>query len=200
MSPPTSRPPAGVPAPGGNAKYAAIVIVLVLGIAALFVWRSCSNKSAAAPVPAAPTLPTAAEPSNPKIDDVPPPPPIEEKPEGGVGGGPRVVYVQAGGCDGKCVGTAPPELSQALQVRGMQARRCYNQALSVDPSLRGHVVFGVRIGTGGNVCAVNVTSNDMRTPNVANCAAHILMGGVYPAPRGGCIEASVPMAFVPQGQ
>src|ERR1700690_3058897 len=199
MSSPSSRPPAVVPASGGNAKYATIAAVLVLGIGALFAWRSFANKSAAAPAPPAPPLATSAEPINPKIEDIPPPPAIEEKPEGGAGG-PRVIYVQAGGCDGKCAGTAPPELNQALQVRGMQARRCYNQALSQDPSLRGHVEIAVRIGTAGNVCSVNVTSNDMRTPNVANCAAHILMNGGYPAPHGGCVERIVPMSFVPQGQ
>jgi hypothetical protein len=199
MSPPTSRPPAGVPASGGNAKYAGIAALLVLGIGALFAWRSFSNKTAAAPVPTAPTLATPTEPTNPKLEDIPAPPPVEEKPEAGPGG-PRVIYVQAGGCDGKCVGKAPPELSQALQVRGMQARRCYNQAITQDPSLRGHVEFALRIGTAGNVCSVNVTANDMRSPSVANCAAHILMSGAYPAPRGGCVEASLPMNFVPQGQ
>ena len=95
---------------------------------------------------------------------------------------------------------AASELDVALQVRGRQARRCYNQALSQDPSLKGHVEIAVRIGTAGNVCSVNVTANDMRTPNVANCAARILMNGGYPAPRGGCVERIVPMSFVPQGQ
>jgi len=189
-----------VPAPGGNAKYALVAAFLVLAIGGMFAWRSCANKSAAAPVvPTAPSVGPSAEPTNSKLDDIPPPPVVEEKPEGG-SGGPRVVYVQAGGCDAKCVGTAPPELTQAIQVRGMQARRCYNQALSQDPSLKGHVQIALRIGTSGNVCSANVTSNDMRTPNVANCAAHILMGGSYPAPKGGCVEAAVPLSFVAQGQ
>ena len=197
MNNPSSRPPAGVPSSGGNTKYAIVAAMLVLGIGALFAWRSASQKkSSPAPIPSA----VAAKPetTNPKIEDVPPPPPIEEKPEAGPG--PRIIYVQAGGCDGACVGKAPPELSQALQVRGMQARRCYNQALSQDPSLKGHVELAVRIGTAGNVCSVNVKSNDMRTPTVANCAAHIFMNGGYPAPRGGCIDSVVPMSFVPQGQ
>ncbi len=200
MSTPSSRPPAGVPASGGSARLATVAVALVLGMGALFAWRGLARKTAAGPVPtAAPSLAASPLPTNPKLEDIPPPPPVEEKPEGGPGE-PRVIYVQAGGCDAKCVGTAPPELNQALQVRGMQARRCYNQALTQDPSLRGHVQVALRIGTAGNVCSANVTANDMRTPNVANCAAHILMGGSYPAPRGGCVEAIVPMSFVPQGQ
>ena len=199
MSSPSSRPPAGVPASGGNAKYAAVAAVFVLAIGALFMWRRVARESPAAPAPTAAPVVASAEPTNPKLEEIPPPPPVEERPEAGPGG-PSVVYVQAGGCDAKCVGAAPPELTQALQVRGMQARRCYNQALSQDPSLRGHVQIALRIGTAGNVCSANVTANDMRTPNVANCAAHILMGGSYPAPKGGCVEAVVPMSFVPQGQ
>ncbi|MDP9001139.1 MAG: AgmX/PglI C-terminal domain-containing protein [Myxococcota bacterium] len=199
MSPPSSRPPAGIPSSGANAKYAIVAVLLVLAIGALFVWRTVSSRSAAAPVPAATVLMPPAEPTNPKIEDVPPPTPIEEKPEGG--SGPRIIYVQAGGCEGKCAGTAPPELGQALQVRASQARRCYNEALGRDPSLRGHVTVAVRIGTAGNVCSVNVTSNDMGTPNVANCAANIFVkSGAFPSPHGGCVDATVPMSFVPQGQ
>jgi hypothetical protein len=198
MSPPTSRPPAGVRDSGGNVKYAIVALLLMVGIGGLFAWRRIFKASDPVPIPAPPTLARSAEPINPKLEDVPPPPPIETKPEAGAG--PRIIYVQAGGCDGKCAGIAPPELNQALQIRGMQARRCYNQELTKDPSLKGHVEIAVRIGTQGNVCSVNVTANDMHTPNVANCAAHILMNGGYPAPRGGCVERIVPMSFVAQGQ
>jgi hypothetical protein len=199
MTPQSSRPPAGIPGRGGNTKYAIVAVLMVLGVVALFVWRSLSNKPSTAVVPPAPSL-AQVEPSNPKVEDVPPPPQEEAKPEAGPAG-PRIIYVQAGGCEGRCSGTAPPELGQALQIRASQARRCYNEALGRDPSLRGHVTVAVRIGTAGNVCSVNVTSNDMGTPSVANCAANIIArSGAFPVPRGGCIDATVPMAFVPQGQ
>jgi hypothetical protein len=199
MTPPSSRPPAGIPDSGGNTKYAIVAAVLVLAIVGVFFWRSSSDRSGAAPAPVASIAAPSAEPLNPKIEDIPPPPPVEVKPEAGAG--PRIIYVQAGGCEGKCVGTATPELGQALQVRGAQARRCYNEALARDPSLRGHVTVSVRVGTVGNVCSVNVTSNDMGTPSVANCAANIFArSGSLPSPRGGCVDATVPMSFVPQGQ
>jgi hypothetical protein len=86
-----------------------------------------------------------------------------------------------------------------INVRGHQARRCYEQALSRDPSLKGHIGFEVRISPAGNVCAVNVTSNDMGSSSVANCAAKIFGAGGYPAPHGGCIVASTTLSFVPQG-
>lgn len=197
---PTSRPPSGVPASGGNAKYAIVAVLLVLGIV-LIGLRSCPSRSNApvAPIPSVSVARSAEPPSNPKLEDIPPPPPIEEKPEAGPTG-PRVIYVPAGGCEGKCSGSAPPELAQALQVRGAQARRCYNQALAQDSTLKGHVTIAVRVGPSGNVCSASVASNDMGTPAVANCAANILRANAYPSPRGGCIDTLVPLSFVPQGQ
>jgi len=134
--------------------------------------------------------------TNPKLEDIPPPAPedsAEAKPTG-----PRIVYVQAAGCEAKCRGTSPPELEQALKVRQSQARRCYNQALAQDAQLKGHVSIAVRISPSGNVCSANVASNDMGTPVVANCVANIFRNAAYPVPRGGCVEANVPIAFVPQ--
>jgi hypothetical protein len=197
MSPPSSSlPPAGVPDSGGNAKYAVIAILLVLAAGGLFAWRTLANRGSAPSAPIVTAPPPLQPPSNPKIEDVPLPPPPEEKPEAGT----RIIYVPAGGCEAKCTGTAPPELASVLQVRAAQARRCYNQALSSDSSLKGHVSIEVRIGPGGNVCSANVASNDMGSPTVANCAANIFRAsGGYPSPRGGCVVATVPLSFVAQG-
>jgi hypothetical protein len=202
MSPPLSRPPAGVPQTGGNAKYAIVAIVLLLGAGGIYWWRSMTNRDQA-PAPPPPSAIASASadpaPTNPKLDDIPPPPPPEEKPEAGAGGG-KVVYVQGGGCEGKCGGSATSELTSALQMRGAQARRCYNQALAQDSSLKGHVTIAVRIGPQGNVCSANVASTDMGGSSVGACAANIFRNAQYPAPRGGCLDANVPLNFVPQGQ
>jgi hypothetical protein len=159
-----------------------------------------SNKADGPAPPLAPSAASAA-PTNPKLDDIPLPPPPEEKPEAGPTG-PRIIYVSANaGCEGKCIGTAPPELQPALQVRGAQARRCYNQALAQDSTLKGRVQLSVRIGPTGNVCSANVAGNEMGTAAVANCAANIFrQSGGMPAPHGGCIDVTVPLSFVPQGQ
>lgn len=199
MSPPSSRPPAGVPQ-GGNAKYAIVALVMLFGIAAVVALRVCSRPPEPPPsVPVATASQPSAPPTNPKLDDIPPPPPVEEVIDAGPVA-PRMVLAPSGGCEGKCGGVAPPELEQALKVRGGQARRCYNQALSRDSSLKGHVSIAVRIGPSGNVCSANVASNDMSSPAVANCAANIFRLATYPSPRGGCVEANVPLSFVAQGQ
>jgi hypothetical protein len=204
MSPPSSRHPAGIPESGGNAKYAIVALVLVVAAGGLFAYRSCSSKAPAptATLPPLPSVSASAVATNPLLDDVPPPPPPDVVPEAGSKtANNNNVIPPGGGCTGTCSGTAPAELGQALQVRAAQARRCYNQALANDSSLRGHVSIAVRIGPGGNVCSANVAANDMGSPSVAQCAANIFRSaGSYPAPRGGCVDATVPMSFVPQGQ
>jgi hypothetical protein len=203
MSPNLSHPPAGVPQSGGNIKYALVALVLLLGVGGIFAWRSLTNRDETpAPVPTVPsTVASLAPPPNPKLDDIPPPPPAEEKPEAGAGGGHYVAAVGGGGgCDGTCSGKATAELGAALQARGNQARRCYNSALASDSSLRGHVTIAVKVGPGGNVCSAIVAGNDMGSPAVANCAANILRSASYPAPKGGCVVATVPLSFVPMGQ
>jgi hypothetical protein len=199
MNPPTSRPPS-VPE-SGNAKYVVVALLLLLSMGGIFAWRSMSNKTADAPAPVPVPSVAAAAPTNPKLDDIPLPPPPEEKPEGGPTG-PRIIYVNAmAGCEGKCVGTATPDLEGALQIRGAQAKRCYNQALASDSTLKGKVQLSVRIAPSGNVCSANVASNDMGTPNVANCAANIFKSSSgFPAPRGGCVDVSVPLNFKTPGQ
>jgi hypothetical protein len=196
-SPPSSRRPAGVPE-SGNAKYAVIAVLLLAGAGGLYAWRSASDRDQPPPVPS--TAPVASvAPSNPKIEDIPLPPPIEEKPEAGPP--PRVVYVPAGGCEPKCTGTPTDELEQALKIRGAQARRCYNTALAQDSSLKGHVTIGVKIAPNGNLCSANVLANDMGSAGVAACATNIFRANSsYPPPHGGCVEANVPLSFVPQGQ
>jgi len=201
MSPPSSRPPTGVPQSGGNAKYAIVAVVLLLGAGGLFYLRGSNKPDVTPPPPPMPsTSASTVATNNPLLDDIPPPPPPDVQPEGGK---PNVVYVPGapgGGCDGKCSQAyASAELGQALQVRANQARRCYNAALAQDPSIKGHVSIAVRVGPGGNVCSASVASNDMGSPGVANCAANMFRSGSYPAPHGGCIDANVPLSFVPLG-
>ena len=203
-SSPPSMAPAGVP--GGNGKYVLVAVLLLLGIGGLVVWKFVLPKSDPSAGLTAPTgslgAPTITAPTNPKLDDVPPPPPpVPEAgpPEAGakpVGTG--GVGVASNGCDAKCGGAAPPDLASALQSRASSARRCYNTALAQDSSLKGRVIVAVKIAPNGSVCSASVASTDM--PSVGACVAGVFRGGTFPAPRGGCVDATVPMNFVPAGQ
>src|SRR5580658_3894043 len=201
MSPQNSLPPAGMP-DKGNTKYALLALLMVGGVGGLFFWRSIQNQAAPAPLPSSSVTLPPDRPTANKLDDVPLPPPPDEVQEQPQKTAVRYVGGAApSGCDGTCKGKPSDELEQALTVRASQARRCYNQALAQDSTLKGHVTVAVRIGPTGNMCSSAVASNDMGSPLVANCAANVFRNAqTYPAPHGGCVDAKVPLSFVPQGQ
>ena len=202
MSSPSSLPPAGIPTAGGNARYIAFALFLLLGIGAIVVWKFVLNRPEPPVVTNQSPSATAASgnATDSKLDDVPPPPPpvpdagappVAVKPVAVAGGG------GGGGCDTKCTGTAPGDLSSALQTRASAARRCYNSALANDSSLKGRVIIAVKIAPSGSVCSASVASTDM--PAVAQCVAGVFRSGSFPAPHGGCVESLVPMNFVAAG-
>ena len=191
----TSLPP---PPTGGSGKYVAVIAVLAVGIIGLLSWRSCQK-----PEPVATTVPSAipsasVTPPDPHIDDVPPPP---EEPDAGPTRTPRTGTNPFAGCDKSCNGKSTGDLETALAFRAKQAHRCYDQALAQDSALKGKVQISVRIAANGNVCSAGVSSNDMGTPSVAQCVANVFRSsGHFPAPKGGCVDANVPISFVPGGR
>ena len=189
-------PPTG----GGNAKYVVVIVVLIALIGGLLIWRSTQHTQG--PVVIQMPDANAPQPPPPRVeDDVPPPPP--EAPDSGPERQTRVgTTAPAANCNApKCAGTTTPDLESALAMRARQARRCYEQALESDSTLKGHVSISVRVASNGQVCSAGVSSNDMGSPNVAQCAANkFRQTGYFPAPRGGCVDLSVPINFVPGGK
>ena len=190
-------PPTG----GGNAKYAVVAILLLGGMVGLWLWRSSSDKpqtivikapDANAPIPARTN----------EDDDVPPPPPIIDA---GPDTGTKLMSNNGGGgavCNAaKCSGAATGDLESALAFRAKQAHSCYDSALANDSSLKGKISISVRVASNGQVCSASVASNDMGSAAVAQCVANkFRQTGLFPAPKGGCIDATVPMNFVPGGK
>lgn len=186
-------PPAGT---GGNGTYIALGGVFVAGIVGLLLWKSCDK-----PQPVV-TVPTVAPPPsstfNSRVDDVPPPPPIE--PDAGPEVKPTTTVRQGDPCAVKsCSGETTPELESALAVRVKQAHRCYDSALQNDSTLQGRIQISVRIASNGNVCGTRIVSNDPSMGIVANCVV-AKMAGHFPSPKTGCVDAQIPIAFVPGGR
>ncbi len=191
------RAPAGVP-PSGNGKYI-VLVVLLLGLVGGLVWW---KKSQTPPDPIVektlfdagpPTRPTGRNPD----DDIPLPPAIEDA---GPDSGPTKVIVQKfdNQCDAKsCSGQSNAELEGQLAFRVRQARRCYNAALTQDNTLKGKLSVRVRVGANGQVCAANVTSDEIGNAALANCVASTFRGANFPTPKGGCLDVNVPVNFVP---
>jgi hypothetical protein len=193
--PPSLGSPAGVP-PSGNTKYVVIALVLLGVVGALIASRSCGSGSEQVvnQPPPADAAPVATR--NPD-DDVPLPPPVEDAAPDPKK---KVVYTVIGAqCDAKtCTGKSTAEIERALAFRASRAQRCYNTALTNDPTLKGHVTIAVRVGANGTICSANVTSNEIANPSVANCAAGQFRGQPIPAPKGGCLDVNVPINFVPR--
>jgi hypothetical protein len=94
-----------------------------------------------------------------------------------------------------------PDLETALAFRAKQAHRCYDSALTQDQTLQGHVTINVRVAGNGQVCAASVAANDLSNPSVAGCIARMFgQSGHFPAPRGGCVDANVPISLMPPAQ
>ncbi len=184
-------PPQGLPT--GNGKYIAVVLLLLLLVGVLIAWKMCGK-----PPPNVSTPDAGANDAEVMVvradDDIPPP----EKPDAGIDGGPRVqiVYVTHG-CDSKkCAGATSPDLEGALAQRARQAHRCYDNALAQDPNLKGKMSIAVRVGSNGVSCSANVASNDLPNAAVSQCVVGFFRGGMFPQPKGGCVDTVVPINFV----
>src|SRR5262249_48256481 len=104
----------------------------------------------------------------------------------------------ASGCDAKtCKGTSGTDLENALAFRAKQAHRCYDNALAQDPTLRGKVTVAVRVGANGQGCSAGLAANEMSGSNVGSCVLGFFRGTNFPAPKGGCVDVTLPINFVP---
>jgi outer membrane biosynthesis protein TonB len=186
--PPSQRPPRS-----GGGVYIAAVVVLLAAIGLLVFWKlKGSNEGAISPVVPPPTPtgpPTLAEP--------PPPPPPEEVARADAG--PRIIYVGGGPCaPAKCTGTSNNMIYSALSARAGAARPCYERALRVNSSLQGKLTVNVRIDPQGNVCSAQVVEDAIHSNEVSNCVMGMFRSAKFPPPTGGCVDAKVPMSFVPR--
>jgi hypothetical protein len=195
--PTPSMGPTGIPSSSGNGKYVVVVVALVAAIGALLAWRSCGGQpTQTAVIPKYDAAPTPHD-----DDNVPPPPPPDEPaPSASAARGPAGTFDPCAvkSCAG---GKTTDELETALGFRAKQAHRCYDQALAQDGDLKGHVTIAVRVASNGAVCAANVAANDMGSDAVAVCVANVFRASrSFPAPKGGCIDAKIPISFIPGGK
>jgi len=189
------RPPAGVP-PSGNGKFIVLALLLLGIIGGIVALKTCQKP----PEPVVIVPPDAGPPPKPSQtidDDIPPPPPVEDA---SADAGKKTTVIFTGNqCDvKKCGGSTNSEVEAALSFRAKQAHRCYDNALSQDPTLRGKVSIAVRIGSNGQACSAGVASNELSSASVANCVVNNFRGQAFPSPRGGCVDVNIPINFVPR--
>jgi hypothetical protein len=186
--------------PHASAKLWLALSVAVVGVA---IW-GLTRARPAEPAPAARPELSQAPAARAVEPAPPPPPPLESKlPSSEDRAQPKrtaskPVAVRAGSCDGACAGTASLDLQGSLRTRAGQARSCYERALAQNSSLTGSLSVNVRIGSSGEVCSVELGKDTLRDAAVSACVLQRFRTGQYPRPNGGCVDAAVPINFVPR--
>jgi outer membrane biosynthesis protein TonB len=200
VPPPSQREPAGLPPSSPNKKYAIIVLLMLIGCVAVVVLKM--RGATPPPAPVAPVSTFDAAPVSHSDDVVPPPPPSDEP--SATASAPTAGPTHGGtydACPKTCNGSASPELEQQLAFRARASHRCYDQALTQNGDLQGHLTVKVKVGTNGSVCGASIVSNDMGSDSVASCVANTFRStAAFAAPKGGCVEVQVPISFSPGGK
>ncbi len=184
-------PPSKPPQSSSGAIYIIAVIALIAAIGGLVFWkvRGANEAAMAPPPPPAFTTP-------PALLEPPPPPPIAEddlRADAGV----RAAS-NTNPCTAKCSGTGNNAMNAALSARAGSARPCYERALRVNSALQGKLMVNVRIDSQGNVCSASISDDAMHSPEVSNCVMGMFRSAKFPPPTGGCVDAKVPLSFVPR--
>ena len=195
---PESTPP--VPKSGGSGPFILAAIVMLLLMGGLIVWKMKSGGDETAKVEA--PKPTATP--EPVLDEPPPPPPppvastdSSAKPDDTKPGSKKVGSTVASGACGVCSGEPHPALQGALGGKAGQSRACYEKALSSNSTLSGRMTVSIKINAQGGVCSAQVKS-DMNNPLIENCVLQSFRAVTFPAPKGGCVDASVLLYFKPK--
>lgn len=188
----TTPPP---PKTGGSGPFIIAAVVMLLLMGGLILWKVTGKE----PKPPEPPPPVASVPATPELEEPPPPPPppIEED----AGKEPEKQIVKKGTvsggstCSAVCEGDATPQLQSALSGRAGQARGCYDRALRNNSMLEGRMTVAVKISSTGQVCSANVTKNELGDPGLTSCVLQMFRSGTFPQPKGGCVDAAVPLNF-----
>jgi hypothetical protein len=200
----TSQPPASQSTPpppkSSSTPFVVAVVAMLLLMGGLLFWKLSGSKQAGPAATVTPPPSVAAAP--PLLEEPPPPPPPPEPsvPDAGTEpskGTKKVASTGGGGaCPAECTGTEAPQFRSQLAALAGRARGCYQRALLQNSELKGKVM--VTVGTGGQVCSANVTSNQTGDPGLSTCVAQVFRSSTYAAPKNGCVIGEVPMNFVPK--
>lgn len=184
------------PPVNNNGKYVVLILGFGAALAALFAFKTCGSHPSSNPQPVAAPSTSAAPSSTLQVDDIPLVPEIVDAASPSTTGKPTTA---GNPCEVKsCNGQTTSELESALAFRAKQAHRCYDSALAQDSTLQGKIEIQLRVASNGTVCSAAVASNTMSSSNVATCVENSFRAaGHFPPPKGGCVDAKVPISFIP---
>lgn len=188
-----------IPKSGGSGPFILAAIVMLLLMGGLIYWKMQSGGSNDT---AKIDTPKPVQTAEPVLDEAPPPPPpvasadSSAKPDDTKPGAKKVASTGGGLC-GVCTGEPNPSLQSALSAKAGQSRGCYEKALSHNSTLAGRMTISIKINQMGQVCSAQVKS-ELNDPLVENCVLQNFRAAALPAPKGGCVDAAVPLYFKPK--
>jgi hypothetical protein len=93
-------------------------------------------------------------------------------------------------------GRLPPEVIQRIVRQNYgRFRFCYEQGLAKNPNLEGRVVVRFVIGRDGAVSSAQGGGSDLPDTGVNSCIIQAFYGLSFPAPEGGLVTVSYPIAL-----
>jgi hypothetical protein len=104
----------------------------------------------------------------------------------------------AGRCASPCDGITDGVFQASLRQKAGLARHCYDVSLRQNSSLQGKLTVRVRVGSDGKACDASIAVDGLHDPALNKCVVKQFEQSTYPTPRGGCVDAEVPLNFVPQ--
>lgn len=187
------------PPKSSNRPFIIAILLMLLLVGSLAVWKFGGEEQKKGDVP--PEAPTVV--TQPIPDQVlPPPPPIASAVDAGTPEPTKKVAVQSTFCPtcGNCSGTAAANFQSIVRGRAQAAQRCYEKALAQQEQLQGKLSVNLCVGVGGGVCSASIASDSLGSPLVSQCVLNIFRATTFPSPKNGCVDAQVPLNFVPQKQ
>jgi hypothetical protein len=98
-------------------------------------------------------------------------------------------------------GRLPPEVIQhAVRGKFGVLRACYETGLKANPKLAGRVSVRFVIGKEGTVTTATDGGSDLGDPAAVKCVVDAFLGFTFPAPSGGIVTVTYPIAFSPGEQ
>jgi hypothetical protein len=190
----TSAPP---PKSSGTKPFVIAVLLMLLLMGGLIYLKLSGEEKPQPTTPAPSTVST-----EPMIDQVIPPPP---PPPPSASSAPTVESKKAppkfdSGCSAcaNCQGTEANGFRSALAGRAALAQRCYEKALGTQEQLTGKLTVGLCVGVGGQVCSAGIEKDTLGSPLVSQCVLNIYRATTFPSPKNGCVQAQVPLNFIPK--
>jgi len=91
-------------------------------------------------------------------------------------------------------------ISKVIIVSRAAIKKCYDKALTSNPTLKGKLSVKININEQGRVDSTEIVEDSLHDAEVATCVKDVIDGLRFPKPAGGSASVTFPFAFDPKNQ